>query len=395
LLTVFLFSRWEEKRGKGLLLLTLFFQLIATLWKEIYLPLPAVIFLLASGGVKEKMTKSLPFVAVSVLYLGWRLFMLRGLGGYPWVDLSWSSFASGLLWSPLVLSRVLFFVSWLLPFLLLLLGYSLGKFLLLWIAFALPVSPILPTDYPGDFDMRLFFPLSWVAVWGIGQALQRVPARASLSGAFILCALSLTFTLPRSAAILSWLDKAGEEGRQVVKSLQEVPCPKVYLVGASVPHWYLSSMLKIQQELLRTATTKGVSLSQTGYVMSPGLIKIDTPHNPCGVFRYHGGAFAPASGEVAEEVERFLHERRGPAPLLHGSGADHTLSLWWSPVEGSAAYLVYYGDESGIYFDAIPVEKPSFVYRNFAAGTYYFTVAARYPDGAIGAPSTETAVTVP
>lgn len=395
LLAVFFFLRWEQERKNRILLLALFFHLLAALWKEGYLTLPAVIFLAASGPIPEKIRKVLPFAAVSVLYLGWRIFMLRGFGGYPWVDLSVSAALSHLLWSPFVLSRIFFAVPWLLPGVLLLLGRDLGKFLLLWIAVASPVSPILPTDYPSDFDMRLFFPLSWVALWGIAQALQRLPAQGKVIGVYGLCALSLAVNLPRATAILSALSQGGEEGKQVVRFLQEVSCPKVYLVGTAAPQWYLSSMLKIHKELLQAPMAEGVALSPTGSLMSHGLLTIDTPENPCGVFRYNNGTFTPAVGETAQAVERFLRERKGPVPVLHGSGADHRLMLTWSEVEGSADYLLYYGDESGVYGDALPLKKSPFVFPNFPSRTYYFTIAARYPDGTIGVPSAEVRVTIP
>jgi len=395
LLAIFFFLRWEQENRKTTLLLALFFHLLALLWKEGYITLAAVIFLFASGRIPEKVRKALPFAVVSGLYLGWRIFMLRGFGGYPWVELSAPTALSHLFWSPFVLSQIFFSLPWLLPGILLLLGRDLGRFLLLWIAVAAPVTPILPTNYPSDFDMRLFFPLSLAALWGMAQALQRLPAKGSLIACVGLCALSLAVNLPHGATLLSALHRGGEEGRRVIQFLRKVPCAKVYLVGTAVPQWYLASMLEIHRELLHLPMAKGVALNPTGSLMSRGLITIDTSDAPCGVFRYHNQTFTPAGGEVAQAVEHFLFERRGPAPTLQGNASDHRLLLTWSPVEGSSDYLMYYGGESGIYEDALPLKKSPFIFRNFPSGAYYFTVAARYADGTIGTPSAEVRVTIP
>lgn len=82
LMTIYLFKKWEEGKRPLLMMLSLFSTLIAFLFKEAYLFLPAVIFIISSGSVGERLKRSAGYIGIFILYLLWRIHMLGGLGGY-------------------------------------------------------------------------------------------------------------------------------------------------------------------------------------------------------------------------------------------------------------------------------------------------------------------------
>lgn len=58
------------------------FYLVAALFKEIYVVLPAILFFVTKGSIGRRMRNTAHFWAVFVIYFFWRFWMLRGMGGY-------------------------------------------------------------------------------------------------------------------------------------------------------------------------------------------------------------------------------------------------------------------------------------------------------------------------
>jgi hypothetical protein len=50
--------------------------------KEVFIPLPGIIFFLYPGSFKRRVLLSLPYAVVLFSYLAWRMYMLGGYGGY-------------------------------------------------------------------------------------------------------------------------------------------------------------------------------------------------------------------------------------------------------------------------------------------------------------------------
>lgn len=86
LLSIYLFIISEEKRNafSNRKILSSLCYLISALYREIYVILPAIIFLNSKGETLSKKLKStILFWFVLVIYSIWRLSIREGLGGYP------------------------------------------------------------------------------------------------------------------------------------------------------------------------------------------------------------------------------------------------------------------------------------------------------------------------
>ncbi len=90
LLSFYLFKKSEFKKGIYLFLLSNIFYLIALLFKEAFALLPAVIFVLADGRLKDKVLKSTPYLLILCAYLMLRFYIIGGLGGYIGVKIAHS-----------------------------------------------------------------------------------------------------------------------------------------------------------------------------------------------------------------------------------------------------------------------------------------------------------------
>jgi hypothetical protein len=84
-LSALLYGLYRPQRGRWLRIFSSVTYVLAILAKEIYLPLPALLFVLGSGGVGARLRALKLHLAVLVGYLGWRLLMLgTTVGGYGW-----------------------------------------------------------------------------------------------------------------------------------------------------------------------------------------------------------------------------------------------------------------------------------------------------------------------
>lgn len=81
-LVAFLNSINRDHR-KSWLVVALLFYAIATTAKEIYVPLPLVLFALVPGSdIAKRLRRILPFLLITLTYVGYRFYMLGGIAGY-------------------------------------------------------------------------------------------------------------------------------------------------------------------------------------------------------------------------------------------------------------------------------------------------------------------------
>lgn len=72
--------------------------LVASLYKEVYVVLPALAFLITQGTAIQKVKRTLPMWGCLLVYSIWRFWMLGGIGGYPFGDaLNLQTAAAGVL----------------------------------------------------------------------------------------------------------------------------------------------------------------------------------------------------------------------------------------------------------------------------------------------------------
>lgn len=73
------FIRYLRLRSRSALWTSATLYLLACACKEIYTPLPAILFFLGERGFRERLLDVTPFAIVSVFYLGWRVAVLGNL----------------------------------------------------------------------------------------------------------------------------------------------------------------------------------------------------------------------------------------------------------------------------------------------------------------------------
>jgi hypothetical protein len=118
LIAVYLLKRWEEHRKSIFLFFSVLSALLALLCKEVYIIVPAAVFVVSSGSNTDKLKKTFIYLTVLVIYLPWRIYMLDGLGGYPgFLGGSLLSLTKNLIFLPMEMSKNIFGFS-LLPFVL-------------------------------------------------------------------------------------------------------------------------------------------------------------------------------------------------------------------------------------------------------------------------------------
>jgi hypothetical protein len=85
LLSLYFFVR-SDRRGK-ISILSAIFYLLAALYKEVYVLLPAIALIISRGNILQRLKSTLFMWVVLFLYIMWRFWMIGGIGGYPFYDI--------------------------------------------------------------------------------------------------------------------------------------------------------------------------------------------------------------------------------------------------------------------------------------------------------------------
>jgi hypothetical protein len=81
--SVYFYARFQSTRLLSSLALSAFCYLLALLCKEIYAPLPLLLFLIAKSPIKDRALSIAPFAFIGAVYLWWRFTVLGEIvGGY-------------------------------------------------------------------------------------------------------------------------------------------------------------------------------------------------------------------------------------------------------------------------------------------------------------------------
>jgi len=275
LIVLYLFKRWEEKRRKMSLFLSLLSSLAAFLFKEAYAILPVVIFLVSSGATKERAKKALPYLFVLAVYLFWRVYMLGSMGGYPGTaERSFIYFFTRLFHIPMDLSASLFGFS-LVPFIMLIiLAFLSIRMLLFFIALLIVVvSPFI--FFPGGGFLLANKALSFVAV--ISFALSYIAFRLSsghkrLLMVFILFLIpvfygSVSKTIDGQNAVIQLSRVYEMASKEIMRDKDK----KILIVGNYA--YYFSNLEDIYRHMLGTDFPRILSISDP--VILPSLKTTD------------------------------------------------------------------------------------------------------------------------
>jgi len=113
LLSLYLFFRNEKESKPLLLFFSVCAYLLSSLSKEVYLILPALMFIFINGDIAKRTKITLPFWIALLVYLVWRWFMLGGsMGGYYFIDWSLKGLLSNVVMAVILPVRYVYGTYW-------------------------------------------------------------------------------------------------------------------------------------------------------------------------------------------------------------------------------------------------------------------------------------------
>lgn len=255
LVALYLLKRWEANKKRYILFFSLMSTLLSFLFKEAYTFLPAIIFIVSSGSIKERAKKTIPYFLILAVYILWRVYMLGSLGGYPGsTDKSFLFLLNKLFHIPMNLSENLYGFSYF-PFLLLaiLAFLDFEMLFLITLTSIIVISPLVFYP-PGDFLLANKM-LSFVAV--ISFTLSYIVKEVSSRYKKPWVVLFLLFLIPILIGSISKI----RDGQEVIihlsanyerasEEIMKDKGEKILIVGNY--SYYFSNLEDIYRKMLRT-----------------------------------------------------------------------------------------------------------------------------------------------
>jgi hypothetical protein len=339
LLSLFFFVTAERKEqssfSAGL------FYLFSSLNKEVYVVLPAVAFILATGYIRKRLKHTLPLWLGLILYAVWRVWMMKGLGGYP----SNQQLDLGVV-LPLLYKTLRFFsLQWFGDYahlfsLLLVAGFLLSlrnlKALFVFLILCIPILPvtnILDTSYSTG---RYFFHLSVFLIFVAcllteRQSMKRTMVYRGLlfSTLLLVAVVSVNQDIRISSLIRSERLRARESALVFIGS------QKSY-IPSEQPSWFYESLRKIHREFFgKDITTRLVPPEPFLPYADPARLReikeagVDIPYD-----------------RLLASQEKF---RKGPLTVTLTLD-DYKLTWDFGP-DKRISYIVLRGQASGLYYN--------------------------------------------
>jgi hypothetical protein len=254
LLGLYFFVR-ADRMGRASVL-SAFFYLIASLYREVYVVLPAVAFLISKQNMTAKrLRNTLPLWAGLLIYTLWRLWIREGMGGYPSnqplfsfetlrfipkviasLSLQWSSAYPGLVY---ILMAVLIISSLKYPRL-------LFCFLILLIPI-LPVSNIIAGDLSAS---KYFFHLTVFLIICISLLIDKPPIKQTMLFRFVLLSLCLFFSAGFIVRDIHMVDDMLDESRKAKSTAMEFMYSGAPYIRAQQPSWFYEGLRNINRDFL-------------------------------------------------------------------------------------------------------------------------------------------------
>jgi hypothetical protein len=255
LTALYLFKMWEVNKKNHILFFSFVSTLLSFLFKEAYAFLPAVIFLVSSGSLKERAKKAIPYFLILAVYLVWRIYMLGSIGGYPGsAEKSFYFLLNKLALMPMVLSENLFGFSFL-PFVLLIIVAFLDFKMLIFLSTisVIVVSPFI--FFPEGGFLLANKALSFVAV--IAFTMSFIMYKVSLkykklslfAGLFLFIPV-LFISVSRAMDAQEGIIRLSDNYERASGELIEKGAEKILIIGNY--SYYFSNLEDIYKNMLKT-----------------------------------------------------------------------------------------------------------------------------------------------
>lgn len=399
------FVRYRQGGSRGWYLTSLTLAAASLLFKEAMASLPLVLLGLdrVIGGaqrLRDRLPPLLPFFGLLAVYLALRTYMLDGLGGYPYVPITASSYLDRLWRLPLLLGSqisVVFPVATSAASIagVVLLAYLLvrspGRFLFHAVVFLLMLAPALHLLGSPVSGLRYLF-MPWLAVAvalaDAMRAMLRSPSVSTRIGAVAVGVLIAISCFASSWRLAQEHVARSEKARRVTetawRTLQSSPpATKLFFVYDGPP-WALASTLLLMRS--GAPPRPFAVLRPAPYLASWGLAQRLSSGEVVRVFFYDepAGQWQDRSNQALEEIRIHLASRHGPSPVLTVQADGHRLSLRWegSPKPKPVHLYVGKGEDRGIYSEEVPGYPGGGISSLVSAGQYDVAVAYQEDSGA-------------
>jgi hypothetical protein len=254
LLSLYFFVR-ADRMGKISVLSSIFY-LIASLYKEVYVTLPAIALLLSRGNIIQRLKSTLCIWIAFFLYIIWRFWMIGGMGGYPFFDLwGFKNLISGinnlLKNMPLYCFGSFHILFWPVIAIMLITMNRISDLLKLFIILIILLIPVLPvlSLFGTHFTWaRYIFPLSVFLIcigvlWGRETLVRKGWRGVAVIAVFITAVtLSLIRTNELKASIYEDMKTSKETAEEFLYS------GKGYIQGKQ-PAWFYEGLRNLNEYL--------------------------------------------------------------------------------------------------------------------------------------------------
>jgi hypothetical protein len=339
LLSLAFFIRGERK--KRISVASGICYVLASLNKEVYVVLPAVVVLLSTGAMLKRLKYTLPFWLGLAIYTVWRLWIMGGIGGFPSnqsVNLTVilplfykviSYFSSHWFGDYYILSYIFLFIAFLL-------SLKYRRMLFIFLILSLPVLPVTNIMDESHYTGRYFLHLAVFLICAVCVLLDLSAVKARKiykSALFLTCliipALFIMQDFRLSSAIYRERLAAKETGTAFIAS------GKKYM-QAEQPLWFYESLRKINREFFRKdIRTRLVPPADFLDYAAPEKLKeiresgVDIPYE-----------------EIVASQKRFNH-----GPLEVRISVDNYKLSWDFGPDKQILYTVLRGPVSGLYYN--------------------------------------------
>jgi hypothetical protein len=399
------FAQHRQEGSRGWYLISVALAVASLFSKETMVTLPLALLIVDRTLGRSQREREwsllplLPFFAALAVYLALRTYMMEGLGGYPYLPFTPSSYLDRLWRLPLLLAKEtgpLFPVA----------GPAAGLAAVVLIVYLLVRSPSRLLCYVGFFLLMLapsvpvlgasvsgprniFMPMLAVAV-ALADALRTMLrsswGRMRLSGILVGVLLAVSFFTSSWELVKVHVARSQRARRLTMAAwhtLQSAPpATKLFFVYDGSP-WSLAGVLSLMSK--DVPPRPFAVLRPAPYRASWGLAERLSAGERVRVYVYHEptGEWKDWSGEALEDLRTHLASRRDPPPAFTAQAQEYRLSLRWEgPLKSQPVHLYVGKGDRGIYSEELPGYRESSISLLRGPGQYELAVAYQFDSGA-------------
>jgi hypothetical protein len=398
---LWVFLRWEtgtSSRGRGL---AVGLALAAFASKDSALALLPMLLLLARGQGLKRLQAVWPFGAACVAYLIWRVLLIKGPGGYFWLDWSWHDFfrPGHYLHMGISLAELAWNMRWgllALP-LAIILNPSLG--LCTGLAFFSTLVPLIPLQKGGASAPHVYYLPLLAFMLPLTTGLTGLTRWKWGNPACLMCILALIWQGVQGIKLVVEREaKLGEEQVQAAAAAirltqsQATDATDCYLLHEEF--WTLAHLLALRTNTPREAWR---ILHPRAALISAGLVKKATA-GEARIFSYREKTWQDTTLETLHAIQAKLAASQGPPPTLTVAveGYRVRMQLHGQLSHESFQRSLYIGlqEEPGIYSWVTPFFSQEVSFAMWP-GTYGLTARYTSLQGGESPPASEVLVTIP